>query len=133
MRNRIVGAVFAALLAGGTLLGPAAPASATGEYEYICQLTNGSSWSLASGESTTDCHGSFLQKYINGTMVANYNLVYDGGAQDFVPSGDGWCILALARTAAAALAAPGTGGSSLLLWVTGVAAASAGTLHECVG
>lgn len=52
----------------------------TGDYEYICQMPDGNSWSLQVGEATSDCHGSFLQKYINGEMVANYPLVYDGGS-----------------------------------------------------
>jgi hypothetical protein len=51
-----------------------APLAIESYYEYICQLADGNSWSLSSGEPTDDCHGTYLQKYINGSMVANYNL-----------------------------------------------------------
>lgn len=64
----------------GTVTEATPPVTRAGDYEHICQLTNGTSWSLASGEPTTNCHGSYLQKYIEGNLVANYNLVYDGGA-----------------------------------------------------
>ncbi|MBF4562874.1 hypothetical protein ITJ43_12085 [Microbacterium sp. VKM Ac-2870] len=68
----------------------------TGQYEYICQMPDGNSWSLYVGEQTTDCKGSFLQKYINGNMVANYPLVYNGGGYySSVPPFPWGCALAI--------------------------------------
>ncbi|KXC05887.1 hypothetical protein [Microbacterium hominis] len=113
-------AVLAAALCAVSLLGLTTPARAadvarsggtaaitpaaaikpmsTGQYEYICQMPNGQSWSLYVGEKTTDCKGSYLQKYINGRMIANYKLAYGGQAlaSNVDPGG---CLLGIASTA----------------------------------
>ena len=67
----------------------------TGNYDYVCVLQDGSSYTMASGEKITNCHGSYLQKYLDGRKLATYNLSYGGGAAlNPVPSGG--CVLALA-------------------------------------
>lgn len=62
--------------------------------ENVGVIGNSSSWSLRVGEPTTDCHGTFLHKYINGTMVGNYKLSVSGQVIDF-PQADGHnCLMA---------------------------------------
>lgn len=56
------------------------PTPMTGNYYYNCVLTDGNSWSLAAGEPLTDCHGSYLQKYLDGVHVSSIALTYGGGA-----------------------------------------------------
>lgn len=67
---------------------------AAGQYEYICLGVDGNSWSLQSGQPLTDCHGSKLLKYINGSQVATYNLSPTGEILDHASSGG--CVLAFA-------------------------------------
>lgn len=98
----------------------------TGEYEYICIGTDGSSWSLASGEPTTDCHGSYLHKYINGVMVANYHLAYGGGAAQNPPGNIG-CVLAIAGTVSLFYFPP----TGVAAWVVNGGLAAAGLFVSC--
>lgn len=98
----------------------------TGQYEYICIGIDGNSWSLASGEPTTDCHGSYLHKYINGVMVANYHLAYGGGAAQNPPGNIG-CVLAIAG-AVSLFYFPPTG---VAAWVVNGGLAAAGLLVSC--
>ena len=80
-------AVTALLLTGTTAANagerkPAAPqavsvgaaASSTGEYEWVCVLGSGNSWSMADGQATTECVGTYLQKYLNGSLVEVVNI-----------------------------------------------------------
>ncbi len=98
----------------------------TGNYEYICIGTDGNSWSLASGEATTDCHGSFLHKYINGSLVAIYHLAYGGGAVSTWTWTSG-CIIGVSTSVAALVLGP-TGLTEWLVW----AAATGAGLASCV-
>lgn len=75
---------------------------AAGYYEYICLGVDGNSWSLSSGQPLTDCHGSKLLKYINGSHVATYNLSPTGQILDHASSGG--CVLAFAA------------GAGMILW-----------------
>ncbi|UOE43167.1 hypothetical protein [Agromyces larvae] len=121
----------APLTANLTVVGPAAPEPVavpmTGEYEYICQMPDGNSWSLQVGEPTTDCHGSYLQKYINGSMVANYHLAYGGGAAQVPPWNTG-CVLAVA-SGVALFVFPPTGATA---WVVVGGLTAAGLYVSCV-
>jgi len=77
----------------------------TGNYEYICIGTSGASWALVSGEKLSDCHGSFLHKYINGALVANYRLAYGGGAATTWTWTEG-CIITVALAGVALIEGP---------------------------
>ena len=116
MKARFI-AIVAALGMIFTGLAAATPANATGEYEYICQQVNGTHWSLASGQPATDCHGSYLQKYINGQMVGNYSLQYYAGNGGPVPPGTQMsqaCVLAAAGVAVLIINPP-TGATAWVL------------------
>ena len=73
------------------------PAS-TGEYEYICLGTDGSSYSMASGAPLSDCKGSYLQKYINGQQVDSISLSGNGEVAS-VPADKVQCVIWLGKTA----------------------------------
>lgn len=66
--------------------------SPTGQYEWICILTSGHSYSMRNGEPLTNCKGSYLHRYINGRHVGTYRLAYGGGAVDYKAEG---CLFAI--------------------------------------
>ena len=112
-----------------TVSDPVVTPDNTGEYEYICQMPDGNSWSLQVGEPTTDCHGSYLQKYINGSMVANYKLVYDGGGYySDVPPFPYGCAIAIAGAYLLVLYPPTSG----VAWVLQGSVAAGGLATSCV-
>lgn len=51
-----------------------ASSSPTGQYEWVCVLTNGNSWSMTNGQPLTQCHGSYLHKYLNGVRLQVINI-----------------------------------------------------------
>lgn len=75
------------------------------------------------------CKGSYLQKYINGSMVANYALVYDGGGyySDVAPFPYG-CAIALAGAYLLVLYPPTSG----VAWVLQGSVAAGGLATSCV-
>lgn len=97
----------------------------TGEYEYICIMPDGNSWSLYVGEPTTDCHGSFMHKYINGSMVANISLAPQPASSINPHAWD--CIFALAGSVALIWDPP----AETWIWITSAAAAGWG-LQACL-
>lgn len=100
----------------------------TGQYEYICQMPNGQSWSLYVGEKTTDCKGSYLQKYINGSMVGNYKLAYGGGTLYSATKPFPWgCAFAIG-SAYALVVYPPTGA---VAWVVMGSLAAGGLVTSC--
>ncbi|WP_344405838.1 hypothetical protein [Dactylosporangium fulvum] len=106
---------------------PAPPAIQTGEYEYNCIGVDGSSFWLSPGRPTTDCHGSYLQKYLDGNLLASYNLAYGGGAAQNPPWNTG-CVLAIA-SGVALFVFPPTG---VAAWVTVGGLTAAGLYVSCV-
>lgn len=108
-------------------VGRIVPAS-TGQYEYICIGTDGNSWSLRAGEPTTNCHGSYLHKYINGVKVASYRLALGGGIAAPRPAWNTGCVLAVA-SGVALFVFPPTGATA---WVTLGGLAAAGLYTSCV-
>lgn len=108
-------------------VGRIVPAS-TGQYEYICIGADGSSWSLRAGEPTTDCHGSYLHKYINGVKVASYRLALGGGIAAPRPAWSAGCVIAVASDVALFVFPP-TGATA---WVTLGGLAAAGLYTSCV-
>ncbi|MDQ2791429.1 MAG: hypothetical protein M3Y73_17635, partial [Actinomycetota bacterium] len=101
----------------------ASPNEATGQYYWNCVGVDGSSYFLAPGAPTTDCKGSYLQKYLDGNQLAVYHLAYGGGAASETGFG---CILATA------------GGVLLILqpeltpiWVLSAGVAAAGIVNDC--
>jgi hypothetical protein len=101
---------------------------ATGQYDYNCVLTNGSSYFMSPGSPLTNCKGSYLQKYINGVMVKSVALAYGGGATATVPAGAGGCLLAVASGVALAFFPP----SGVLAWVVVGSLTAAGIVASCV-
>ncbi|MDG4809428.1 hypothetical protein O7634_21995 [Micromonospora sp. WMMD1120] len=107
---------------------PLAPTALdTGEYDYFCLGADGSGFWLSQGEPTTNCHGSYLLKYIDGNQVGSYNLAYGGGAAQTPPWNTG-CVLALASGVALFIFPP----SGATAWVVQGALAGAGLLVSCV-
>lgn len=106
----------------------AAPALlATGQYEYICIGIDGSSWSLRAGEPTKDCHGSYLHKYINGSLVKIYRLSATGQVIAH-PTRDGVsCLLAVAGGFTAFLNPVGD-----IVWAASVGIAGLGFITSCL-
>ncbi|MEU5672353.1 hypothetical protein ACGF3C_23200 [Micromonospora sp. NPDC047762] len=99
----------------------------TGEYDYFCLGADGSGFWLSQGEPTTNCHGSYLLKYIDGNQVGSYNLAYGGGAAQTPPWNTG-CVLALAGGVALFIFPP----TGAVAWVVQGGLAAAGLLTSCV-
>lgn len=99
----------------------------TGEYDYFCLAADGSGFWLSQGEATTNCHGSYLLKYIDGNQVGSYNLAYGGGAAQTPPWNTG-CVLALAGGVALFIYPP----TGAVAWVVQGGLAGAGLLTSCV-
>jgi hypothetical protein len=93
-----------------------ATASTTGQYEWVCVLANGSSYSMVNGEPTTNCKGSYLQKYLNGVQLQVISLT-GGGVQATATI---TCVLAV--TAGVLLVFTPGGG---LVWLARTAARNA--------
>jgi hypothetical protein len=68
---------------------------ATGQYEWVCVGTDGNSYSMTPGEPTSNCHGSYLQKYLDGSQLATYNLAYNGQGELADPDANS-CVLGMA-------------------------------------
>lgn len=102
--------------------------ASTGQYEYICIGSDGSSWSLRIGEPTTDCHGSYLLKYINGVQVASYRLSIGGGIAAPVAPWSTGCVVAVASGVALFLFPP-TGATA---WVVVGGLTAAGLYTSCL-
>ncbi|WP_186760122.1 hypothetical protein [Arthrobacter alpinus] len=60
---------------GSNIVSPREPA---GQYYYNCVNTDGSSYFLSQGEPLSNCHGSYLQTYINGVQVRVVSLTTSG-------------------------------------------------------
>lgn len=99
----------------------------TGNYEYNCVLTDGSSYFMGAGEPLTNCKGSYLQKYLDGRQLTSVSLAYGGGAQTTIPGGAGWCLLAVG-SAVSLLVFPPTTATA---WVVNGALAGGG-LTSCL-
>lgn len=94
------------------VVAPAAVAPAgTGDYEWMCVGIDGSIYSMAPGEPTSNCKGSYLQKYLDGRQLATYNLAYNGNGSLADPEA-GSCVLSLAVEGAALVMSPPTGGAA---------------------
>ena len=106
---------------------PALTPFETGEYDYFCLGADGSGFWLSQGEPTTNCHGSYLLKYIDGNQVGSYNLAYGGGAAQ-TPPWDIGCVLALAGGVALFIYPP----TGAVAWVVQGGLAGAGRLEACV-
>ncbi|MFJ8896821.1 hypothetical protein ACIRCZ_19720 [Leifsonia sp. NPDC102414] len=101
---------------------------ATGQYDYNCVLTDGSSYFMRHGEALTDCKGSYLQKYLDGRLIKSVGLVYNGGASVQV-TGKGGCLLTLGGIAALVFYPP----TSTFGWVLSGALAAGGVSQSCTG
>jgi hypothetical protein len=104
----------------------------TGNYEYNCVLSNGSSYFMACGEKLTDCHGSYLQKYLDGRKLKTVNLTYGGVVATNPPIGWTWgtgCILSLAAAGAALVVFPPTGA---IAWEVPADLSGLGIVASCV-
>lgn len=112
---------------GVTSMSQDADLMATGEYEYICIGADGSSWSLRVGEPTSDCHGTFLHKYINGVQVANYKLSVTGAVIEHPQPDALACVLVIAGGVVGVLATDGT-----LLWATAAGLNAIGFVTSCL-
>ena len=97
----------------------------TGDYEYVCVLTDGRLYSMAAGEPTTNCKGSYLQKYLDGRLLSTYHLAYGGGASTEFQWTSG-CILA---TASGVLLIMSPGGT--VVWYLSAAVTGASFLDSC--
>lgn len=100
--------------------------SSTGRYEWVCQGTDGSAWSMPYGTPLKQCSGVSLQKYLDGRLLKTYKLAYTGG-----PTGS---VIASGSCAAVVV-----GGFALVLFPpTGAAAwfatalVNAAPLAECL-
>jgi len=98
----------------------------TGQADYNCVLTNGSSYFMAPGSPLTNCKGSYLQKYYNGVMVKSVGLVYNGKYTVKV-TGSGWCILALAGGMTLAF----TPVTATITWFVATVATAGGIYASC--
>jgi hypothetical protein len=72
---------------------------ATGQYDYNCVATNGSSYFIAHGTALNTCHGSRLQKYINGSLVQTIPLTGYGAPGNPAAFGTAECYISLASAA----------------------------------
>ncbi|WP_136028482.1 hypothetical protein [Microbacterium sp. PF5] len=99
----------------------------TGQYEYICIGSDGSSWSLRVGEPTTDCHGSFLHKYISGVMVANYKLSVTGTVIDHPKPDPIGCLMSIVSGVFGVLSADGS-----LIWISALGFTGMGGIMTCL-
>jgi hypothetical protein len=97
-----------------------------GDYYYVCYESNGTNWTMADGQKTIDCKGSYLHKYVNGSRVATYALAYGGGASQTTQWMTG-CVLAVAG-GVALFVYPPTGATA---WVVQGGLAAAGLLDGC--
>jgi hypothetical protein len=68
----------------------------TGVYSYNCILQNGSSYFIAPGALLGNCKGSYLKKYINGTMVQSIPLTGYGKPANPAAFGTWECLVSLA-------------------------------------
>ena len=103
----------------------------TGNYEYNYVLTTGWSYMMAPGEVLTNCHGSYLQKYLDGRQLSSVNLTYGGVVATNPPVGWVWgtgCILALAGVVSLAVFPP----SGTIEWMTASALAGFGIEASCL-
>ncbi|TFD90805.1 hypothetical protein E3T61_09840 [Cryobacterium lactosi] len=83
-------------------------------YEYNCVNTTGASYFMAAGQNLTDCHGSRLQKYLNGSLLKTYTLSYGGGAASSDPTNGLGCAIAIGGGLAILVLNPPT---SVASWV----------------
>lgn len=103
----------------------------TGNYEYNCVLSNGSSYFMAPGEALTNCHGSYLQKYLDGRQLSSISLTYGGVVATNPPVGWVWgtgCILSVASGVALVVFPPS---GAIAWWVTG-SLTGMGIVSSCV-
>ncbi|WP_456697947.1 hypothetical protein [Aeromicrobium sp. P5_D10] len=129
MRNRIATAVAASVAAIGLVSASGGTASAepSGNYDYVCVSTNGTSYTMADGEKLSNCKGSYLQKYINGQQVETVHLTGQGTPAS--PNQlDGYCIVGLALGGTAAIVFPPAGAAELVF----AAASGVLTLADCL-
>lgn len=68
----------------------------TGQYDYYCVATSGAINYLVHGEPLSDCHGSYLQKYINGALVQTIPLTGYGAPANPAAFGTADCYISLA-------------------------------------
>lgn len=107
-----------ALVFGGTIAAPqAAHADVAGQYTWVCQLSNGSNYTLKQGTALNTCKGSYLQGFINGKRVHNINMTEAGtrATNNFTVG----CIVA---TVGGSLKVLSTGGLSLVIAANSVLA-----------
>lgn len=102
-------------------------AAATGDYEYVCVGIDGNSYSMAQGEPTWNCKGSYLQKYLDGRQLAVYSLDGAGNPASTPPFETG-CVLAVA-SGVALFVFPPTGA---VAWVVVGGLTAAGLYVSCV-
>jgi hypothetical protein len=103
------------------------PRSLTGNYEYVCVLASGTSYSMATGSNLTNCKGSYMQKYLDGRQIAVWSLAFNGLAATNLPPSQG-CLVSIALTGAGLVFSPPTGGVS---WFASSAIAAAGIGYSC--
>lgn len=68
----------------------------TGQYSYNCILQNGSNYWIAPGALLGTCKGSYLKKYINGTMVQSVPLTGYGKPGNPAAFGRWECLVSVA-------------------------------------
>lgn len=101
--------------------------SGTGQYEYICIMPNGNSWSLAVGQATTDCKGSYMHKYLDGRLIETYSLAPQP-AVDVDPVWAAGCMLAVAGGVALFVFPP----TNTIGWITLSSLSAAGLAISCI-
>lgn len=77
--------------------------------------------------SYEDCHGTFLHKYINGTMVANYKLSVTGAIIDHPQANGIACLLVLVGGIYGVLQTDGS-----LLWISALGWDGLGAIMSCL-
>jgi hypothetical protein len=92
-----------------------ASAEPAGKYDYVCVLTDGSSYTLRPGVALNTCKGSFLQKYIGGKKVATIKLTGYGH-----PATSNISIYCMVKIAGVAGMAYTTAGAYVLVGTTQV-------------
>jgi RHS repeat-associated protein len=104
------------------------PSGLSGDYEYVCQNADGTSWSMAAGQPTSDCNGTYLQTYIDGSLVSTESLAYgsEGGPGGNVSWG---CTVAVGSAIAVGVWTP----PSVLAWIVVGGGAAYGLQSECPG
>lgn len=108
---------------GATAVHPNYPA---GKYYYVCVSTDGSSYTLLYGVSTTTCHGAFLQQWLeSGQFVQTIALTPSGNPATIVTIAPD-CLVAIATGVVAVLTVENS-----WAWYT-TAALSGYGLHACV-